>query len=359
MDFKLNEEQCMLRDMVDRFVQERFDPATRPHHRTPAVGHDRANWALLAELGLLALPFAEQDGGIAGGPIELMVVTEALGRGVSAEPYFAEILFAGQLLAHAGTAAQKERLLGGVISGKTHLAVAHAEPRARFALDHVEARFVDGRLTGSKSFVLAGAATDAFIVSARNAAGAIGLYLAEAGTAGVSRQDYRLIDGSTAAEIHFDGTLAEPMDGGIDTLLALVDALRVPIAAEMMGLMSTLFEVTLDYIKVRKQFGTSIGSFQAIQHRMADLYLAVEQSRSLLYRAALVDGARGEAARIGAKAYIAEAGIKVAEEAIQLHGGMGITDELIVGHAYKRMMLLGSLFGDPDTEIRRYAAMTR
>ncbi|WP_066961204.1 acyl-CoA dehydrogenase family protein [Rhizorhabdus dicambivorans] len=359
MDFRLNEEQQMLRDMVERFVQERFDPAVRPHHRIPAAGFDGGNWVLLAELGLLALPLAEEDGGLAGGPVELMVVAEALGRGVVAEPYLTEILFAGQLLARAGTPAQKERFLANVAAGAVHIAVAHAEPASRFALDDVETRFTDGRIDGTKTFIVAGAATDAFIVTARGEDGTIGLYLVEAGAAGITRQDYRLIDGATAAQIGFAGTPAEPMAGDISILAALIDELRVPIAAEMLGLMSALFDTTLDYIRVRKQFGASIGSFQAIQHRMADQYMAVEQSRSLLYRAALAEGEGAEAARIGAKAYIAEAGVRLAEEAIQLHGGMGITDELIVGHAYKRMLLLASLFGDPDTEIKRYAAAMR
>ncbi len=349
----------MLRDMVERFVQDRYDPATRPHHRIPTQGFNEANWGLLAELGLLALPFSEEDGGLAGSTVDQMVVGEALGRGVVAEPYLAEILYAGQLLARAGTPAQKERWLADVMGGTAHLAVAHAEPRARYALDRVETRFADGKISGTKSFVMAGDATDAFIVSAQNGAGAVGLYLVKADAAGIARQDYRLVDGATAAELSFADTPAELMAGGIDALLDVVDALRVPIAAEMMGLMTTLFDVTLDYVKVRQQFGTSIGSFQAIQHRMAEQYLAVEQSRSLLYRAALIPGAAGEAARIGAKAYLAEAGVKLGEEAIQLHGGMGITDELIVGHAYKRMLLLASLFGDPDTEISRYTAATR
>jgi alkylation response protein AidB-like acyl-CoA dehydrogenase len=359
LDFRISEEQQMLRDMVERFARDRYDPATRPHHRVPAQGFDETNWTLLAELGLLALPFAEADGGLAGAPVDLMVVGEALGRGVVAEPYLAEILYAGQLLARAGTTEQKQRLIPGIIGGAVHLAVAHAEPASRFTLDRVETRYADGRINGTKTFVLAGSGTDAFIVSALDPLGMPSLFLVEADAPGIGRHDYRLVDGATAAELHLADAPAQPMAGGIDALLATVDALRVPIAAEMVGLMSTLFDTTLDYIRTRQQFGAPIGSFQAIQHRMADQYLALEQSRSQLYRAALAQGEASAAARIGAKAYIAEAGLRMAEEAIQLHGGMGITDELIVGHAYKRLLVLASLFGDPDLEIRRYAAATR
>lgn len=359
MDFKIDEDQQMLRDMVERFVLDRYDPSQRPAHRIPAAGFDAANWALLAELGLLALPFGEEEGGLGGSAIDMMIVSEALGRGVVAEPFLPEILIAGQLLARAGTPEQKQRWLADIVSGAAHLALAHSEPDALFSLDAVTTRATDDHLTGTKTFVLGGTDTDGFIVSARDSSGKIGLFLVDAAAPGLTRQDYRLIDGSTAIEIRFENTPAGPMAGGFDMLLALVDSLRVPIAAEMLGLMSTLFDVTLDYIKVRKQFGTAIGSFQAIQHRMADQYLALEQSRSLLFRAAMMKGEDAEAARLAAKAYIAAAGVRLGEEAIQLHGGMGVTDELIVGHAHKRILLLASLFGDADQELSRYITIAR
>jgi alkylation response protein AidB-like acyl-CoA dehydrogenase len=359
LDFSISEEQQMLRDMVERFAKDRYDPAQRPAHHVPAAGFDAGNWALLAELGLLALPFDEADGGLAGSPTDLMIVAEALGRGVVAEPFLSGILIAGQLLAIAGTAGQKAHWLDRIIAGSAHIALAHSEPDSRFALDRVSATVVDGRISGTKSFILGGTASDAFIVSARTQDGAIGLFLVDAAAPGIRRHDYRLVDGSTAIEIGFADTPADPMAGGLDDLLALVDALRVPIAAEMLGLMSTLFDVTLDYIRVRRQFSAPIGSFQAIQHRMADQYLALEQSRSLLFRAAMTGGDAGNAARRAAKAYIAAAGVRLGEEAIQLHGGMGVTDELIVGHAHKRMLLLASLFGDADSELSGYLAATR
>lgn len=349
MDFLLNDEQQMLRDMVERFVADRYPPADRPAYRTPETGHDAANWSMLAQLGLLALPFSADAGGLDGSPVELMIVGEVLGRGVVAEPILSEVLMAGALIERAGSAGQRERWLSEIMGGTAHLALAFAEPAARFAFDRAETRAVDGRLTGKKTFVMAGNTCDGFIVTASE-----GLWLVEANAAGLSSHPYRLIDGSPALELTFENTPAEPMPGGTGALRDHVDALRVPIAAELVGLMGTLFDQTLEYIKVRKQFGTPIGTFQAIQHRMADQYLALEQSRSLLYRAALSNGPEASGARIAAKSYISAAAVRLGEEAIQMHGGMGITDELLIGHAYKRVLLLSHLFGDSDTEALRY-----
>lgn len=349
MDFLLNEEQQMLRDMVERFAADRYPAADRPTHRTPEAGHVAANWAMLAELGLLAMPFAAEAGGLDGSPAELMIVAEALGRGVVAEPVLAEVLMAGVLVERAGSVEQRERWLPGIIGGTAHLALAFAEPAARFAFDRADCRAAGGRLTGTKTFVMAGTACDGFIVTASD-----GLWLVEAEAAGLTKRSYRLIDGSPAIELTFENTPAQPMPGGLDALRDHVDALRVPIAAELVGLMATLFDLTLDYIKVRKQFGNPIGRFQALQHRMADQYLALEQSRSLLYRAALARGPDAARARLAAKSYISAAAVRLGEEAIQMHGGMGVTDELLVGHAHKRVLLLASLFGDSDTEALRY-----
>jgi len=351
LDFLLNDEQQMLRNMVDRFALDHYPAAARPAHSIPEAGHVAANWAMLADLGLLSLPFGADLGGLNGSPVELMIVAEALGKGVVAEPVLAEVLMAGVLLARAGSAAQQKRWIPAIMAGEAHVALAFAEHRTRFAFDSSTCRATDCKLKGTKSFVMAGSACDAFIVTTDE-----GLWLAAGNAPGISRRPYRLIDGSPALELTFDDTPAERMPGGLDTLRAHVDALRVPIAAELVGLMTTLFDLTLDYIKVRKQFGTTIGTFQALQHRMADKYVALEQSRSLLFRAAMTSGPEGEQARLAAKSYIAAAAVALGEEAIQLHGGMGVTDELLVGHAHKRILLLASLFGDSDTEALRYMA---
>lgn len=359
MNFEYDEEQQLLSNMVGRFVAERFDPAQRPAHVVPDAGFDARNWRMLAELGLLALPFDAKWGGLGGSDIDLMIVARELGRGIAAEPYLASLLFAGRLLARAGTDTQRAHWLPSLMAGDAHLAVAFAEPGSRFGLRAPSTRFCDGRLNGTKTFVMAGVATDAFIVSAAPADGSDGLVLVPASADGITRLDYRLIDGACACELSFADTPAEPMAGGPDTLAELVDRLTIPITAELVGLMETLFQTTLDYVRTRHQFDTAIGSFQAVQHRLADQYVALEKARSLMLRAALTEDGTAPAVRRAAKSRISASAVKLGEEAIQLHGGMGITDELIVGHAHKRVLLLASLFGDSDHERRGYNALQR
>jgi len=359
LDFSPTEEQQMLRDLIERFAADTYPAADRPHYRVPATGFAPGAWSQLAELGLLAMAFPEELGGLGAGPVELMILGEALGKGVVPEPVLAEVLQAGLLLARAGTEEQKDRWLEGVLSGSAHLALAFAEPDSRFELATPATSCADGRLSGTKTCVMGGSACDAVIVSARGPDGAVGLWLAELSAPGIARTDYRLLDGQPAMELTFEGTPATPLAEGLAALETLVVDLRVAIVAEMVGLMQTMFDLTVDYVKVRKQFGAAIGSFQAIQHRLADQYMMLEQSRSLLLRAALATPAEREAAGLAAKAFVARAGVALGEEAIQLHGGMGVTDELLVGHAHKRLLLLASLFGDADREAARYMALTR
>ena len=359
MDFSLTEEQRMLRDLVERFAGETYAPADRPLYAVPATGFAPSAWGQLAELGLLAMSLPEAVGGMDASPADLAVVAEALGRFVVPDPLLAEVWLAGGLMARAGTIAQQTRWLGDIAAGTAHLALAQAEPDSRFELGTIDTRYADGAITGTKTAVMGGAATDAVIVTARDASGEAGLYLVALSARGITRHDYRLLDNAPAMELTFAATPAEPLAGDLSALAGLIGDLRVVIAAEMVGLMQTLFDLTLDYVKVRRQFGHAIGSFQAIQHRLADQYAALEQSRSLMMRAALCSADEREAAGLAAKAYIARAGVALGEEAIQLHGGMGVTDELLVGHAHKRLLLLASLFGDADAETARYMSVTR
>lgn len=353
MNFELGSEQQMLRDMVDRFAADHFPLSDHAARRVPAQGFDSESWRSLAELGLLGLLLDEEM----GTPQGLMVLMEAFGRGVVPEPYIAQVLMAGGLLARAGTREQKERWVGPVCAGEAHLALAFAEAEGRFDYEELSCRFDGAGLTGRKSFVFAGTATDAYIVSATNEADALGLYMVAADADGLEVFRYRLIDGSPAVELQLDGVAAEPMAGGLEALDAHFSELRIAICAELVGLMQVLFDETLNYLKIRKQFGMPIGSFQALQHRMADQYCALEQSRSMLLRATLSGGDFAPAARLAAKSYIGQAALRLGEEAIQMHGGMGVTDELIIGHAHKRVILLSSLLGDPDEEARRYLTL--
>ncbi len=349
MDFELTDEQQMLRTLVERFNTSRRKPVSHASPR-PAPGHYAENWALLAEMGLLAVPFDASHGGLGGGAVDIITAMEAFGRGLAAEPVLHEIV-AGTLLQAAGNAEQVALWLPRVIDGSTHVAMAQAEHAARFSLHRCETRFLQGRLHGAKTCVPACA--DVYIVTAQGES-ALQLVLVPADAAGLSRRDYRLVDGSFASELTFDGVQGETMAGGLAALEAAAQIGRLAASAEMIGLAGLLFDATLDYVRQRRQFGAPLGSFQAIQHRLADAYASLELARSHLYRAALAEPPAREAAVAAAKSYISTVAIRIGEEAIQLHGGIGTTDELIIGHAHKRVLLLANYLGDAEHELARY-----
>ncbi len=360
VNFELNDDQTQLRDLIDKFVTGRYDLARRLDYQAEDGGFSRANWHLLAELGLLALPFRAEDGGLDGGPVEIITMMEALGRGLVTEPVLGTILIAGAMLQSAGTDAQKAAWIPRLAGGDAQVALAHAEHAARFNLSHVDTKarregsqFV---LTGAKTMVLAGRTADAYIVSARDEDG-LALYLVAADAKGLHRNDYRLIDGSVASEVRLDAVIASgKLAGGLKALSEAIDNARIAICAELVGIMSMLFDTTLEYLRTRKQFDAPIGSFQAIQHRMADVYVLLEQSRSHLYRCTLASGSPNERSRAiaAAKSYIGASAVRLGEECIQFHGGIGTCDELIIGHGHKRILLLATLFGDADGELQRY-----
>ncbi|SFS09540.1 acyl-CoA dehydrogenase family protein [Sphingomonas jatrophae] len=361
MNFDLDEQQTMLRDLVARFASDRSGAERRTADRRDPAGFARDNWTMLAELGLLALPFAEENDGLGGGAVEIATVAEQLGRGLCIEPWLSDLMLAGRLLEQAGSDAQRDAWIGRIIAGEARLALAHAEPRSRYNPASVACETRVGLLHGTKTFVLAGASVDAYLVSAREggSAGEIVLWLVRADAAGLERRDYRLTDGSVACELYMHGAEAERLPG--DALAALetvFDEARIASCAEMVGIMELLLATTLDHVRTRRQFGQPIGGFQAIQHRMAQLYVRMEQSRSHLYRAMLApaDPMR-RAAVAGAKAFISENALKLGEECIQFHGGMGVSDELAIGHGHKRILLLANLFGDPQSELSGYSQL--
>ncbi len=368
MDFELNEDQAMLRDLVSRFAADHCGATDRAAHRGEAGGFSRANWRLMGELGLLAMPFVEAHGGLGGGAVEVMTVSEQLGQALSLEPYLVDLLLAGRLLERAGTDAQREAWLPGIMAGDVRIALAHFEHQARFNPLYVrcEARAAEdagGKLSGAKTFVLSGEGVDAYIVSAREGGAAdavegLSLWLVAADAPGLERRAYRVADGSIACELRFHGTPGERLSGGSAELLAVFDEARIAACAEMVGIMSTLFDATIEHVRTRQQFGQAIGSFQVVQHRMADLYVLLEQSRSHLLRAALsLDDGMRSIAIAAAKSFVSASAVRLGEECIQFHGGMGTTDELSIGHGHKRILLLASLLGDADSELARYAAM--
>ena len=337
------------------------------------AGWSRDNWARFAELGLLAVPFAEEDGGIGGGPVETMIVAEAFGRGLVVEPYLATIVLGGGVLRHAASAEQKAALVPQVVGGELTLALAQVERGSRYDLHHVETtarKDGDGWvIDGEKGIVLSGDAADKLIVVARTAGGTrdedgIGLFLVDAKAPGVSRRGYPTQDGLRAAEIAFEKVKAEAVlgdpAGGLPVLRRVADEAIAALCAEAVGLMDRMRDITVDYIKTRKQFGVPIGTFQALQHRASDMVVAIEQARSMACYATMMaasdDAAERAQAVSAAKVQIGRSGRFVGQQAIQLHGGIAMTMEYNVGHYFKRMTMIETLFGDADHHLAKVAA---
>jgi pimeloyl-CoA dehydrogenase small subunit len=374
MDFDLNDEQRLLKDSVERLIAGRYDFEQRKQYAKGHEGWSRELWAQYAELGLLGMPFAEQHGGFGGGPTETMIVMETFGRGLVLEPYLATVILGGGLLRHAGNEAQKSKLLPEVAAGKLLLAFAHAERQSRYDLaDIATTARRDGagwRLEGEKSLVLHGDSADTLIVAARVEGDrrdrtGIGLFLIDAGANNVARRGYPTQDGLRAAEITFAGAWADDVLGTPGKMLPaierVVDEAIAALCAEAIGVMASMHELTVDYLKTRKQFGRAIGEFQVLQHRAVDMLVALEQARSMALFATMMaaddDAAERHRAVAAAKVQIGNSGRKVGQEAIQLHGGIGMTMEYKVGHYFKRMTMIEVMFGDAETHLAALAAM--
>lgn len=360
MHFDPTEDQAMLKAAVERCVGDGKDLGPRRAARATAAGFDAANWARLADAGVLSMPVSAALGGMADDRMALLMAMESIGRALVPEPVLDVAVIAGSLLDLAGSPSQQETVLAPMLAGKMIVSLAHAERAARFDLDHVETTLsLHGdtiKIDGAKTAVMAGGSADRFIVSTRCNAG-VCFWLVPADAPGLERRAYRLADGSVAAELTLRGvsvTHADRLAGGLDSLGPVVATARAAAAAEMLGVMTLLFDATLDYVKTRVQFGKPIGSFQVIQHRMADAFVLVEQARSQVLRAGLAPATDFARAAAGAKAFVAEAAMTVAHTAVQLHGGMGITDELVIGHGLKRLRVLALTFGDATTAIDEY-----
>ncbi len=356
MNFDLSEEQELYKAAVERFTQA-VDTEWRRKLRALDGGYDPARWQGLAELGLIALAAPEAVGGMGGSSLDLVVIAEALGRGNSPDPWLENGVLPARILAEA----EREAELESVISGERLAACALAERGQRFnlAAAHMKASGTgdDFTLTGEKTAVLGGARADLFIVSAL-LDGATTLFVVDADAEGCERRSYRIADGSMACELKLTSAAAIRLDCDDAALARIVDDARLLAAAEMLGLGQRLLDDTVAYVKEREQFGVAIGSFQALQHRLVDCYARIEQARSMLLRAAMGDRADHAAwrkATAGAKAYVGAQADHVAREAVQMHGGMGVTDELSIGHAMKRVLVLNTLFGDTDTALVDYA----
>jgi alkylation response protein AidB-like acyl-CoA dehydrogenase len=353
MDFELNDDQTMLQDSLQKFIQKDYTFDKRREALNTPNGYSAAVWAQLAEQGVLGIGLPEEHGGF-GSEVEVMVVMEQIGRGLVLEPFMSTVVIGGGLIRDNGSAAQQAEILPKIIAGECRIALAHHEEGARYVLDHVNAVANGSKITGKKTVVLDGAVADLLIVSARDASSKkISLFVVEATASGVKRVNYRTHDGRNAADITFTeapGQLLGKAGEGLAALEAIIDQANAALCAEAVGAIDAINQATVEYTKNRKQFGQPIGKFQALQHRMADMFVQGVQARSM---SSLATGySRDKDATVRrrkvstAKAYIGNASRFCGQNAVQLHGGMGITDELAAGHYFKRLTLINQTFGD-------------
>jgi alkylation response protein AidB-like acyl-CoA dehydrogenase len=376
MDFSFTEEQSMLRDTLASFLADKYDFETRRKIITSESGWRADYWKAFAEeLGILGAPFPEDLGGLGGGPVENMIVMEELGKALVVEPYLGTVVIGGAFL-KPDLNAQAADLVGKIIGGETVLAFAYAEPQGRYNwADLKTTARKDGAgfvLNGHKAVVVGAPWADRLIVTARTGGGqrdakGVSVFLVEKAAKGVVTRDYPTVDGGRASEIYFENVAlgAEALIGqegqGLPLVERAIDIAAVAACGEAMGVLRKLHEGTLDYTRDRKQFGQPIASFQVLQHRMVDMFIALEQAVSMTYMATLkLDEADGERAKAvsAAKVQVGRSLRFVGQNAIQLHGGMGMTDELAIGHYFKRGTILESLFGSVDHHLSRYEGLS-
>lgn len=380
MDFSFTQEQTLLQDSVQKFIQNSYPFDERQELVKTEEGFSRDHWLTFAELGWLALPFPEEDGGIGGSSIELMILMEELGKGLVVEPYVSTIVLAGGMISAGANHAIRQTILTEIMTGEKLAAFAFVEPQARFNLTDITTTAKAGAegfaINGFKGVVIGGPSADYLVVPARTAGGqrdaqGITLFLVDSRAEGISRRDYATVDSLRASEIVFDNVKipSDRVIGDIGNGYALIedaaDRAILALGAEAVGAMEVLYKTTVEYCKTRQQFGQPIGKFQVLQHRMVDMYMEYEQSKSLLYMAALrLDegsdegkSAESKKAVSALKVQVGKAGKFIGQNAIQLHGGMGMTDELNVGHYFKRLTMIDTMFGNVDFHLKRFGRL--
>jgi len=375
MDFSFTDEQALLQDSVQRFIQNSYAFDSRQKLIKTEDGFSRENWASFAELGWLALPFSEESGGFGGTAVETMILMEEFGKGLVVEPYLTTVLMSGSIIEAGGSSAQKEGVLAEIMAGTKLAALAYVEPQARFNLAEVTTTATaegDGYvINGFKGVVMGGPSADVLIVPARTAGeqrdeAGITLFQVDANSNGISKRDYPTIDGGRASEITLENVTVDAsavigeVGGGFALLEVGINNGILGVGAEAVGAMEVLYKTTVEYCKTREQFGQPIGKFQVLQHRMVDMFMEHEQAKSLLYMAAIRmsenDADEARKAISALKVQIGKGGRFVGQQAIQLHGGMGMTDELNVGHYFKRLTAIETLFGNVDYHLKKYSA---
>lgn len=374
MNFDYTDEQNAIRDSLSKWAAQQYDFDKR---RAALASEDgwKSNWATFAELGLLAAPLPEDFGGLGGGAIDVSVVMEEFGKALVVEPYVPTVVIGAGALKYAGSAGQKDEHLTAIAGGERIIAFAQAEPKSRWALNDVTTSAKkDGAgytISGQKAVVLGAPQADTLLVSARTAGGqrdakGVSLFLVPKTAKGVSTRDYPTMDGTRAAEVYFENVrvgadaLVGPADGALPLIECLVDEANAAYCAEAVGCMRMMVSSTQDYAKTRKQFGKAIAEFQVIQHRLVDMFMAGEESYSMALRATIKlaesDAERAKAVS-AAKVSIGKHGRFVGQAAVQTHGGMGVTDEMRVGHYFKRVTMIDATFGNVDYHLKRYTAL--
>ena len=375
MDFTFNEEQSLIQDQVDQFVQKEYDWETRQALSNSDLGFGIDNWKKFAELGWLGISVSEDNGGYGGTAIESMLIMEAFGKGLVVEPFLETVIMSASLIDDHGSEQQKSSVLEPAIAGEMQLALAYAEPQSRFNLsDLVTEAKLDGDnyiLNGYKSVVMNGPSADKFIISARTSGtqldeNGLSLFLVDSDSTGLDKTDYKTVDGRRASDLSIENVsvpkdnLIGQQDKGFEILDSAIDKAILAISAEAVGAMEVLYKTTVEYTKTREQFGTAIGKFQVLQHRMVDMFMEYEQCKSLLYMATMKheEGSPDAKKAIsGLKYQVGKAGKFIGQQAVQLHGGMGVTDELNVGHYFKRLTTVGTIFGNTDYHLKKYTSL--
>jgi alkylation response protein AidB-like acyl-CoA dehydrogenase len=375
MDFAFTEEQTLLRNSVSNFLAKNYTFETFKKISRGEPGWNRDYWKQFAELGLLAATLPEEHGGLGGGPVETMIIMEEFGRALVVEPYASTVVVGGNFFMQGGSEAQKQEWLPKIAGGDTVIAFAFAEPQGRYNFaDLTTTAKKQGSgyvLNGHKAVVIGAPWADTLIVTARPAGGprdekGVSVFLVDKKSKGITSRDYPTVDGLRASEVTFENVevpgsnLIGVVDNGFKLVEQVTDTAIAAHAAEAVGAMKVLLDATVEYSKTRKQFGVPIGKFQVLQHRMVDMFMNYEQSASITYMVTLKLG-EGEVERkkaaSAAKVQIGKAGRFVGQNAVQLHGGMGMTDELNVGHYFKRLTMLDTLYGNVDHHLKRYASL--
>ena len=376
MDLSISEEQSAIRDVISRFIENEYDFEKRMSIAEGDSAFDSDVYNFFVEQGFTAIPFSEEDGGLNGGPVETMLIMKEIGRGLVLEPYLENVILAGGVLKRLATDEQKSKWLSKIINGELQSTLAFTEPQSRFNLNDVATIAKDNGdkviINGKKSFVLNGKEADIIIVPVRTSgsqteAAGISLFVVESDLPGITKNNYKTVDGHSASEITFknvevnkDNLLGE-IGKGYQTLESTIDDATLAVCAEATGIMKSLHDKTVEYSKNRVQFGVPIGGFQALQHRMVDTLMACEETESILLWALTTnqdDSSSLKKAISGLKYQIGTAGKHVGQEAVQLHGGMGISWELDIAHFFKRLSSIEILFGNADFHMKRFLTLS-